>query len=110
MSPYFPSSLVIKEVSTTTLGDDKAHPVSNQDIPFFAADFQCQTKAVKIGVAGSVNFVLYPTETYWTYNANLRDFQVMNNTATEDGQLIIIATVPNQYVEDALKGGFRKWG
>lgn len=109
MPTYFPSSLVIKEVPTTTLADDKAHPVSNIDIPFYAADFQCQTKAVKIGTAGAVNFVLFPNETYWTYNANLRDFQVMNNTATEDGSLVIIATVPNKYVDDALGQGFRRF-
>jgi len=107
---YFPSSLVVKEVPTTTLADDKPHPVCNIDVPFYAADFQCQTKAVKLGVAGKMGLILFPNETYWTYNANLRDFQVMNNTATEDGSLIIIATVPNLQVENALKGGFKKWG
>ena len=85
MSSFFPSSLIVKKVSTTTLGDDKSHNVSNVDIPFYAADMQCQTNAVKLGVAGAMNFILFPNETYWTYNANLKDFQVMNNTATEDG-------------------------
>ncbi len=110
MSSFFPSSLVVKKVAPTTLADDKSHNVSNVDIPFYAADMQCQTAAVKIGVAGSMDFVLYPNETYWTYNANLKDFQVMNNVPTVDGQLIVIATVPNQFVEAALKQGFKAWG
>lgn len=108
MNKYFPSSLVVKKVSTTTLGDDKSHNVSNVDIPFYAADMQCQTQAVKLGVAGAMDFVLYPNETYWTYNANLKDFQVMNNAAGVDGSLIVIATVPNQFVEKALKQGFKE--
>jgi len=109
MTDYFPSSLIVAEVSTTTLGDDLPHPVSTIDIPFYAADMQCLTKAVKLGVAGKMGFVLYPGETYWTYNANLRDFLVMNNTATEDGQLVILATVPNDYVEKALKQGMKRF-
>lgn len=107
MSGFFPSSLVIKIIPATALADDKPHPVSQIDIPFYAADFQCQTKAIKLGVGGAMAFILYPNETYWTYNANLRDFMVENNTATEDGKLVIIATVPNAYVEKALGQGFK---
>jgi len=108
MTDYFPSSLLVSEVSTATMGDDLPHPCSTTDIPFYAADFQCLTKAVKIGVSGKMGFVLFPNETYWTYNGNLRDFQVMNNTATEDGQVVILATVPNKFVEDALKQGYQR--
>lgn len=107
MKNYFPSSVLVKKITTTTLGDDAAHVLTDQDIPFYAADMQCQTKAVTIGVGGAMYFKLNPTETYWTYNANLRDFMVKNTTATEDGELIILATVPNQYVEKALDTGFR---
>jgi len=110
MIDYFPSSIIVKHISTTTLGDDAAHECSTIDIPFYAADFQCQTQAVKLGVAGNMGFVLNPNETYWTYNANLKDFLVQNNVATVDGELYIIATVPNKFVENALKGGFKKWG
>ena len=107
MATFFPSSLVIK---TITLADDNAHPVVNIDIPFYACDFQCQTNAMKIGAAGAIDFILYPTETYWTYNANLRDFQFMNHTAGDNTKLVVIATVPNAQVEKALKGGFKKYG
>lgn len=109
MADYFPSSVLIREIPTTTLADDLPHVVSTIDVPFYTADFQCQTKAIKIGVGGSMGFVLYPNETYWTYNANLRDFMVENNTATEDGSLVVIATVPNKLVEQALKGGFKRF-
>jgi len=109
-SSFFPSSIITLEIPTTTLADDKPHVVSNIDIPFYAADFQCQTKAIKLGVGSILNFVLFPNETYWTYNANLKDFMVMNNTATEDGSLIVIATVPNAFVENALAKGWRRFG
>lgn len=109
MPTLFPSSVLVREIPTTVLADDLPHVVSAEDIPFYSADFQCQTKAVKLGVGGSMGFKLYPGETYWTYNANLRDFMVMNETATEDGSLIILATVPNQYVEKALARGFRRF-
>ena len=57
-----------------------------------------------------MGFVLRVNETYWTYNANLRDFLVQNNVATADGSLVVIATVPNQFVSDALKQGFGRIG
>jgi len=107
MSSFFPSSLVIKKV---TLTDDDVHPIVNTDIPFYACDFQCQTNALKLGAAGSVDFILFPNETYWTYNANLRDFQFKNSAAGSNTTLVIIATVPNAYVEKAIKGGFKQWG
>jgi len=106
MPTFFPSSVIVREIPTTVLADDLPHVLSSEDIPFYAADFQCQTKAVKIGVGGSMGFILNPSETYWTYNANLRDFMVENNTATEDGSLIVLATVPNQYVSKALGEGY----
>ena len=109
MPTFFPSSVLVREIPTTVLADDAPHVLSSEDIPFYAADMQCQTKAVKIGVGGGMGFILFPNETYWTYNANLRDFMVQNNTATEDGSLVIIATVPNKYVDKALGQGFRRF-
>ena len=88
---------------------DAPHPVSNTDIPFFAADFQCQDNAIRIGVGGAMYFVLQVNETYWTYSANLRDFLVQNNVAGVDGALVILATVPNAFVEKALKQGFKRF-
>lgn len=107
MPSFFPSSLVIKKV---TLTDDATHPIVNTDIPFYACDFQCQTNALKLGAAGSVDFILFPNETYWTYNANLRDFQFKNSAAGSNATIVVIATVPNAYVEKAIKGGFKQWG
>jgi len=86
--------------------DDTIQPIINEDIPFYCCDFQCLTNALKIGVGGIMEFTLNPGETYWTYNANLRDFQVQNDTAGNNGQVVIIATVPNAQVQKALKGGF----
>jgi len=102
----FPSSIIVKSV---TLSDDAVHHLSTEDVPFYACDFQCQTKALKIGTGGNINFILYPNETYWTYNANLRDFVFMNETAGQDTTIVIIATVPNKYVDTALSTGFRRF-
>ena len=107
MPSFFPSSLVVKKI---TLADDNPHAITNADVPFYACDFQAQTNALKLGVSGAVDFVLNPNETYWTYNANLRDFNFMNATAGNNGVLVVIATVPNAYVEQSLKGGFKQWG
>jgi hypothetical protein len=105
-SSFFPSSLVLK---TITLTDDNAKVLSNTDIPFYACDFQCQTNAIQLGNSGNMDFILFPQETYWTYNANLRDFMVKNETAAANGKIVIIATVPNAYVEKALGQGFKRF-
>jgi len=107
MPSFFPSSLVIKKLTQT---DDNPKAIVSQDIPFYACDFQCQDHTLKLGNSGAVDFILYPAETYWTYNANLRDFVFQNETAGENAVLVIVATVPNQYVEEAIRGGFKQWG
>jgi hypothetical protein len=104
ISPFFPSSIVVKSITMT---DDNAHPIVNDDIPFYSCDFQCLTNAMNIGVGGIMDFALQVNETYWTYNANLRDFLVQNASAGSNGKIVCIATVPNAYVENALKGGFK---
>lgn len=92
-----------------TLSNDNINPITSSDIPFYCMDIQCQTNAVKIGVGGAMDFVLFPTETYWTYNANMIDFQIQNQTAGSNAKIVIIATVPNKLVEDALKQGFKRF-
>jgi hypothetical protein len=91
--------------------DDNEHPLSDIDLPFYACDIQCQTNSIKLGVGGITDFTLQPNETYWTYNANLRDFLMKNATAGSNGVAVIIATVPNKFVTDNLKkeAGFVKW-
>jgi hypothetical protein len=34
----------------------------------------------------------------------------MNETGGSNTTIVIIATVPNAYVEKALQGGFKQWG
>lgn len=104
---YFPSSTISKVV---TLTDDNPHPISDTDIPFYCLDIQCQTNAIYIGVAGILNFKLGTDETYWTYNANMRDFMIKNQTPGSNGVAVIIATVPNKFVEKALKIAFTRIG
>lgn len=93
-------------VKQITLSDDTPHAIITEDIPFYSCDFQCQTNALKLGVGGAMGFVLNANETFWTYNANLRDFMIQNNTAGLNGTLVVIATVPNKYVSQSLKLGF----
>jgi hypothetical protein len=88
--------------------DDTTQPITNEDTPFYACDFQCLTNPMNLGVGGILDLKLNPNETYWTYNANLRDFMCKNATAGSNGKITIIATVPNAYVENALKGGFKR--
>jgi len=55
-------------------------------------------------------FKINANETYWTYNANLRDFQIQNATAGSNTTIVVIATVPNKYVSDLLNIGFKPVG
>jgi hypothetical protein len=104
---YYPSSTIARVV---TLSDDNPHPISDIDIPFYCMDIQCQTNDIYIGVAGTLNFKLATDETYWTYNGNLRDFMIKNQTAGQNGVAVIIATVPNKFVEKALGIKFGRVG
>jgi len=82
----------------------------SEDVPFYSCDFQAQTNGALIGVGGIMAFQLNANETYWTYNANLRDFQIQNATAGNNTTIVVIATVPNKYVQDMLKLGFKAVG
>lgn len=104
MSSFFPSSLVVKKI---TLSDDNEKVLSNTDIPFYSMDIQCQSNAIYIGIGGAMDFILQPSETYWIYNANMRDFLIKNYSSGNNGVAVIIASVPNKFVEQALKVGFR---
>jgi len=97
-------------VKSITLSDDSPHVILNEDIPFYQCDFQCQTNAVKLGIGGIQDFTLNPNETYWIYNANIKDFMIKNASAGNNGTVCIIMSVPNAYVENALRGLRAKWG
>jgi len=85
------------------LADDAAHPISTGDIPFYTCNFHCYTYAVKYGPAGSQEGVIYPNDIMWIRNGNLRDFRFKNNTAGENGLIVAIMTVPNDFVLKELK-------
>jgi hypothetical protein len=104
ITPPYPSSVITKKI---TLADDNIHNISDSDLFFYSCDFQAQTNAIKIGAAGIIETVINAGETYWTYNANLREFSFKNETAGSNGVLVILATVPNPEVEEALKGGWK---
>lgn len=103
-SNFFPTSLISL---TLTLSDDDLHPIINQDTPAYSLDIQCHTNSVKLGVGGTADFELTPGSTWWTQFANLREVQVKNSVAGNNGEITIMASIPNAYVEQALRLGWR---
>jgi hypothetical protein len=95
----FPSSVITKVLQ---LADDDPHPITTQDIPFYACNFHCYTYAVNYGPGGSQEAIIYPDDIMWLKNANLRDFRFKNNTAGQNGLIIAQATVPNDFVKKEL--------
>jgi len=98
-STFFPSSVIVKKI---TLSDDNPHILFNADIPFYDCTIQCTTNDVVLGYAGIMDFALNVGDTYWLNNANLRDLAVKNRVAGNNGEIVLIATVPNKFVSDEL--------
>ena len=58
---------------------------------------------MKYGPAGSQEGKIFPNDIMWIRNGNLRDFRFKNNTAGENGLIVAVMTVPNDFVKKELK-------
>lgn len=97
--PLFPSSLLIKSYTFT---DDNPKTLTNQDIPFYHANFHAYTNPIDYGYGGHFDAYMNTGDVVWFTNGNLRDFMFKNHTAAANGKIVIIATVPTKFVIDAL--------
>jgi hypothetical protein len=97
--PNYSSFLSLK----ITLTDDIATRLSDIDIPFYDANFECKTNAVYYGNGVVMENLLNVGEVAYFRSGNLKDIFIKNVTAGNNGVLVLSATVPTVFVQEALK-------
>lgn len=91
-------------LSLVMTAGDTAKPFTTTSIPYFECNFHCYDYDLYYG-DGAVQEAIVQAGGGFNYpKGDLADIFFKNRTAGENGKIVIVATVPVQYVEVALRG------
>jgi len=87
-----------------TIGDT-AQPLIQHHVPFFEVNIHVYDNDVYYGDGTTMSAIAQAGSVLYFNRGSLRDLYFKNRTAGNDGVVVVSATVPIYYVEEALKRG-----
>jgi len=88
-----------------TLSDDGVHRISDYSIPFYEANFHCETASVLYGTGEECSAPLNNGDVVFFRNGDLRDFFFKNAAAGVNGKVVVVCTVPTDAIKNKLTVG-----
>jgi len=86
-----------------TLSDDAIHRVSDYSMPFYEANFHCETASLLYGTGEVCEAPLNNGDVVFFRNGDLKDFFFKNAAAGVNGKVVVVATVPTSAVLQKLE-------
>lgn len=98
-----PSTLTSFFSLSKTQTDDSITPLTEFDIPFYDMNMHCYTNPVYYGDGSTMSAYINDGDVVFFKNGNLRDIFIKNKTAGSNGQVVIVATVPTEFIKEKLR-------
>jgi len=97
-----PSTLTSFFSLSKTQSTDASEPITEFDIPYYEMNMHCYTNPVYYGDGSVMSAYINVGDVVFFKHGNLRDIFIKNKTAGNNGQVVIVATVPSEFVKDKL--------
>ena len=82
---------------------DGIEAITLNELPFYEANIHCYSNALYYGDGAIMEAYVNVGDVLSFKNGNLAELFIKNKTAGNNGQIVVVATVPTARVQEALK-------